>query len=159
MVEHQSKEVVDKISQDLKIQPALRIPREIEDKIKLVYNVNPENHVNIVKSVSRTTTGTVTIFATPTDRDFYITSVFLQNQSDSAADNIFGDVRVTINGVAVTLLIFQKITLTVFNYNTSISFFNPIKIDRGTNVTLNNTFGLGVSVSQGGITGYTTDPQ
>lgn len=159
MVDIQSKEVIDKVSDELKIQPAMKIPREIMDKIQLVYNVNPTNSGNIIKAVTKITSGAVGFFTTPTTRDFFLTSAFLQNQSDVAATNTLGSLTVVVGGITIPILEFSKITLTIFNDSLTLSFPNPIKIDRGTAVVLNNTFGLGVSVSSAGITGYTTDPQ
>ena len=40
-LEIQSKEVIDKISEDLKVQPAQKIPRKLSKDIQLSYDCNP----------------------------------------------------------------------------------------------------------------------
>ena len=161
MVDIQSKEVIDKISQDLKVQPALQIPRELAKQIQLVYSVNAVPVANIFENETRTTTtGASNIFMTPTNRDFFLTHVYLHNVSDATADNTIIRLIVTKeNGVQVDIIAFSKITTTAFSATHSITFNTPIKLLRGTNITFVNAFTVGVSVSDVNFSGFTIDPQ
>jgi hypothetical protein len=159
MVEHQSKEVVDKISDELKIQPALLLPREIAKQIQLTYNVNPLRPSTILRSTALTSTGVGTIFTTPSDRDFFLTAATMSIQCDSTATTTAYSMKMFVEGVSKALISISKITLTTTSKELAICLKFPLKLDRGTTITLNQTFGAGVSVMSGTITGYVTDPQ
>lgn len=112
--------------------------------------------VNIVRGVSRSTTGDTTIFTTPTDRDFYLTSYLLDNMSDATADNTFVQFNFTVNGV-VRFIRLVKITTTASNKIVSGQFNPPILIDRGTGITVGTAFTVGASNTSAFITGYTIE--
>jgi len=156
----QSKEVIDKISDELKVQPSLEIPRQLAKDIQLVYNVNPRRVLQVVTGVTRLISGNVTMFTAPTDRDFFLTSASLNNQSDVSCDNTTITMAVTPEGAAPEqVLLFSKITLTVFQHGETVHFNPPIKIERGSGIDFGSVFTVGVSVSGATLTGYTTDPQ
>ena len=72
MVDIQAKEVIDKISNELKIQPALKIPRKIKEDIQLIYNVNPERIVRHVEGSGANTTHRLVHTAHSKKRTFLI---------------------------------------------------------------------------------------
>ena len=145
MVDIQSKEVIDKISDELKVQPALQIPRELAKQIQLVYEVNPLRIANIVRSATIINT-TSTIFTIPTRRDFFLTAVFIGSTS-----TVNRHITVIIDGAAQEMFETNNSGTTV---NMPLSI--PIKLDRGTNIT--GTSG-GAANAFFTIIGYTTDPQ
>lgn len=160
MVEIQSKEVIDKISDELKIQPALIIPRELMDKIQLVYNINSPNRDSIIRSVSRSTTGSSTLFTTSATRPFFLTSATLVNQSDVTADNTAISLVATPFGQAtINPILLNKLTTTVFSGQISQRYDPPILLARSSSITLGSTFTVGASISGASITGFETDPQ
>ncbi len=162
MVEHQSKEVVDKISDELKIQPALKIPRELGKDLQLVYNVNPIHANRLLGSLARTTTATSpgsNIAVLSTSKQSHITGIHLQNQSDVTADNTSIEIRAVLLGATRNIIQFLKITTTVFDKSTYITFDPPLKPDIGTNIVFVNAFTAGVSVSAIQVYGYDTDVQ
>lgn len=48
MVEHQSKDIVDRIHKDTKIQPASSFPKTVNPSIQPVLNVNPEPKIIVI---------------------------------------------------------------------------------------------------------------
>lgn len=160
MVEIQSKEVINKVAEELKISPATLIPREIGKDIQLVYNVNPKRIVILGTSTARTATGTQTLFTASPSKDTYLTSAFLMNHSDATADNTSATYAVTMMGQAgVNLIFIGKITLTAFNDHISLSFNPPILLARNSTIVFGSTFTLGASRTSAGFTGYEVDTQ
>lgn len=138
------------------------IPSEISKTIWPVIDITPRKHriANIVRDTGRSTTGTSTVYTTPTDQDFFLTSAFVSGTSDATADNTFFAILATIDGVSRNLLKIYKTTLTAASISIPISYIFPIKIDRGTNISITTSFSVGTSTVEGGITGYTvTNPQ
>jgi len=142
----QSKEVIDKVSDELKVQPALQIPRQLGDKIQLVYNVNPIRTPTIFKSMTINAPDTsAIIFTTPSTQDFFLTYAEI---TTAVAET--SSISAFING--------EEIFITRNISNNTISSYQglPIRIDRGTEIKI---------VSAGGQThisvihGYITDPQ
>ena len=159
MVDIQSKEVIDKISDELKVQPAVSIPRGLMEKIQLSYSVNPKRIVNVVRNTQRNTTGSATVFATSPDRDFFLTSAFISAVHDATSDGTEMSLNAFVGGVERRILQFTKLTTTIFNGILSQTYTPPIKIDRNTNITINNSFTAGASTISTVITGFETDPQ
>ena len=159
-MDHQSKEVVDKISRELKMQPALKIPRDFMEKMQFVYNVNPEILINQGDSNTKVVTGLSTLFTAPTDRDFFLTSIQLGNQSNVTADNTKATFQLTFaSGVQVDIITLSKLTLTVFSESIVLTFPFPIKIAPGTNLVFGSAFTVGASTTSASFTGYTVDRQ
>ncbi|HEC65382.1 MAG TPA: hypothetical protein ENI23_08810 [bacterium] len=147
------------MSEDLKIQPALALPRNVINSIQPVYNVNPERIVNIVRSQNRATTGISIIFATPTVRKFFLTGAWLSYNHNVTADSVGVTISITIDGVQQFILASEKLSLTAVKEHMEISFPFPILIDKGTNILIAQTFSVGAGNIRAGIIGYTTDPQ
>lgn len=160
MVDHQSKEVVDKMSDELKIQPAMALPRQIVNSIQPVYNVNPLNRENIARTASRGTTGTTTILAIPTDRPFFLTSAHLNFQCNATANSTAYSITITPFGAVNTHAIrIGKLTTTATTLSESITYINGLRLEPGSLISINQTFTVGASIITGGFTGFTTDPQ
>lgn len=156
----QSKEVIDKISEELKVQPAFDIPRGLSKDIQLVYGVNPLERTNVHRSNFRSSTGSITIFTVPTDRPFFLTQLILQNVSDATADNTLIVIAGTAFGEPLRNIIqITKLTTTAFDDNITLTFRNPMRMEPGSTLTLTNTFAAGASTSAGTVLGFTTDPQ
>lgn len=155
MVEIQSKEVIDKISDELKVQPSMAIPRELAKDIQLVYNINPDNHEDVLRS----TFNTATLFTVPTSQqDFFLTGSFITsssvNQSASQADTLIitpkGKTPVIINAA------YTSTPATGVNTNTSnITLSKPIQLEAGSLITAT----VGSSASVITITGFLVNKQ
>jgi len=161
MVDIQSKEVIDKISDDLKIQPSMTIPRELGKIIMPVFVVNSERGGQIVESFTSTTTGPSTIFTTPTDRDFFLQSAFLSIDDDVTSNGLAANLTITPFAQGATNIIrLHKLTLTATSKELS-NFYGErgIRLARGSTVVITHIFTAGASTLSGGITGYVTDPE
>jgi len=160
MVDIQSKEVIDKISEQLKIQPALMIPREIGKDIQLTFDVNTSRVADTIADGFSSSTGALIFFITPTDRDFFLTSTYLNITKDVSNDNTATTIEVTPFGKAefpVIQIISQTLTV-ANNINSVTTFATPIKLERGSNIRIIGPFTVGAMGKGAIITGFTTDP-
>lgn len=127
----------------------------IADVIQPVVQINPIS--NIVRSNSSTTTGSTTVYTTPSDKDFYLTSLQYCYMKDAANDATSIGVNTTIQGVLQNLVFIRTITTTASQDVVNISFPYPIKIDRGVAVSIYGTFTAGNLYRSLVITGYTEE--
>lgn len=146
-----------------KVQNTENIPSQLADKVVPVMEVNPMllRRCNIVKGNVRTSTGVVTIYTTPTNKDFYLTSVCFGVSKDAVCNVATGLLNISISVEGTTaythLCNTPVITLTASSSIVSQSFPVPIKLDRNTTVSMASTFGAGVLVLAGNIAGYTVE--
>ena len=161
MVEIQSKEIIDKMSDELKVQPAMTLPRELGKMIVPTYSVNPIRIANIVEFFNKNNTGTSTIFTTPADRDFFLTGASISGSADVLYDGLTCRVSGTLpNGAAVDLIMSKNRPLVVFgNVFHSRDYTHPIKLKKGSTITVTLSFAAGTPLYSIVIQGYTTDPQ
>jgi len=155
----QSKEVIDKISDDLKVQPSMQIPRALMEKIQLVYNVNP---VRLVQSVggSNANAATVTIITTSTIKDTFLTGLNISVTRDVVAASTVTAIRATAfgKGESIFLAIRYEPT-TAGNDTTNAQFTLPVKLERGTTVRLTHSSTTAAILGEGTVYFFETDPQ
>lgn len=113
--------------------------------------------VNLVRHLNKSNTGSTGIYTTPADKDFYLTSAYLSGTADATADNLSYTITATIDGVARDIIKIGKQTTTAGSEQVAQSFFFPIKIDRGTAISLTTTFTVGTTIMAATITGYLAD--
>ncbi len=133
-------------------------PLDVDNIIYPVIQV--ESRLNIVKSINKTTSGGTTIYTTPLDKDFYLTGIHLSYVKDAACDLATGAifVSVTIDGVLTSILQLATLITTAQAESEYLNFDKPLKLDRGTTITLgNNTFAAGACPRAGSIFGYTQE--
>lgn len=166
MVDIQSKEVIDKISEQLKIQPSIVIPRVLGKDIQLVFDVNSEDIIDNPQALSsgsglKSTTGTLVALTTPTGRDYFLTKIDAGYVKDVVASNATGafTINVTIGGRSVVVGSFPVITLLAQQDHLNITLIPPIKLDRATSITMTGTFAAGVVVRTLNVAGFTRDPE
>lgn len=146
------------MSQDLKVQPALLLPRNIVNNIQPVYNVNPDK-VGFIISQSASTSSFTTILTTSNKRRTFLDGVFMQIESDAVANNTSFDFTfTTVDNVARSIKL-RKITLTEFSDSVFIPFKEPIELQKGSDIQFGSVFASGVSVMSVVTTGYEVDPQ
>ena len=132
MVNIQSKEVIDKIADELKVQPDAEIPHELAKLIQLVYNVNP---VRLIKAanldVSDVTAGT--LITTSSTKDTFLVSAAISVSKDVVNTSIFSAIDCVPLGDArrQVLIVNYEPTTAASNINAVITFPFPIKLDRG----------------------------
>lgn len=96
-----------------------------------------------------------TVYTTPSDKDFYLTGFSMSFSKDVAATGSVMTLSAIIDGVSQVLHRFAAITLTAERDSIAIDLSFPIKIDRGTNITigLTGTF----NSAPAAIRGYTQE--
>jgi hypothetical protein len=138
------------------------IPSQLAEKVVPVMEVNPKllKSCNIIRHVNNAASGSNTIYTTPTDRDFYLVTAWLSYTKNVTCDITTGAVAITAQaeeGSAFTILGLANFTLAVESDSGQISFPTPVKLKRGTAITMSGTFTAGAMSRSGGITGYTID--
>ena len=158
-LEIQSKEVIDKISEELKLQPALKIPRELMDKIQLVYSVNPPVVIQSVLDDNSDATS-ATVMTTSAVKDTYISAITLSVAKDVVSNSLHTQVSGTdFLGVAKPLIRIRYEPVTVGSFTETITFPIPIRLARGTNVLLQNNSGTASIDASCVVYFYEVDPQ
>lgn len=159
MVDIQSKEVIDKISDNLKVQPSMMIPRALAKDIQLTYDVNPTRVIDLVRIGSAVDSASATVHTASTEKDTFITGFCLTMIKDVSAVSAATDLRVIIGGATRQIAIITGLTLTVQNETITGNFAMPIKIDRGSAITLTHSNATASVKGSAIIYGYETDPQ
>ena len=112
---------------------------------------------DIVKSFTQGTSGSITIYATPTGKQFYLTSLQLWFQKDATNDCTAIGISATVQGASVNLMSQRCLTTTATAHGITLSFPVPVLIDEGTNITCFGTFTVGSLARSGSLTGYTIE--
>ena len=137
------------------------IPNILSNQVVPVIDVNPKHAriLNITSGASTSATGASTIYTTPTDKPFYLTTIGFAFIKDVVCDIATGamTVKVVINGASQNIIIIPIITLTAQSGVYQIDLPKPMLLDRGSTVFMSATFGAGVLSRAGYITGYTLD--
>ena len=159
MVDIQSKEVIDKISDDLKIQPSMMIPRELAKAIQLVYNVNPQRLIKVNDTVASDAV-TATIMVTDPNKDTYIVAVGMSVTKSVLSTSISSIIQAQLFGQGLKSILFLRYEpVTAGEHNAYIVFPFPIKVERATNITVTNSTVTPSIDTQGLVYFYETDPQ
>jgi len=98
----QSKEVIDKISDELKVQPALAIPRELSDKIQLVYAVNPVRHLIQTNGGTLSDGTSATPFSFHATKNTFVTGLTISVAKSVLSQSINSSINLIIKGSAAT---------------------------------------------------------
>lgn len=158
MTKHYNPSIVERANRILASKSGDFLSDEVQGPVAVI-PINPI--INIVRAASATTTSSGTIFTTPTDKDFYLTGVqfgFVKDAACDAANTTTPAVLITIDGVSVTVVRLPTITLTAQNQSVFVSLPTPIKIDRGTTISIQSTsYTVGVFNRNAVIYGYTEE--
>jgi hypothetical protein len=137
------------------------IPSQLADKVVPVMEVNPKmlRRTNVMKALAKATSGTSTIYTTPSDKDFFLTGAVLTLNKDAANDLATGTVNLTVvqDGETKTIIAMPVITLTAQDKTLVCPIIYPAKLDRGSVIAVSGTFGAGVLNRVGIITGFIID--
>jgi hypothetical protein len=135
-------------------------PTRIADTVQPVININPKDYrrLNIVKRQTAINATSGTIYTTPADKDFYVTSASLTMIKDVTSTSVSSTISCTIDGISTQLLFIPELSLTVQTLSVSESFPNAIKLDRNTTITVTNSTNVANITSAGCIKGYTVEP-
>jgi len=157
--ETQNKDIVNFTQDKLKMNPVTDfLPKQVVPSIQPTIEVNRQV-CNIVRHGVQTTTGSITVFTTPSGTDFYLNSVYASFNKDATCDSATGvyTLSTTIEGTARRLLDFPIFTTTAQSNELTLSFPIPLKIDRNVAIAFSGTFTAGACVRCAGITGFTEE--
>lgn len=154
-----NKEVISEVSKLLNY-PTEQTPELDTSKILLVADVNPlhSRRCNIVKGLTVTNSTGGTIYTTPTDKDFYLTSLALAFIKDVTSTSTGIAIEVIIDGATVQILHFPCLSLTVQSDGIAVSYPQPVRIDRGTAISLVNATNVANIAIRSSLTGFTVIP-
>ena len=136
-----------------------KVPSEISDKISLIVDVSPlKNKVcNIIKYNTASNATSAIIYTTPDDVDFYISSIVLSFIKDVTSTSTGSWINVPLSNSTVTFIHLPQLTLTAQNQSVTVNLTTPIKVDRSSNITVNNATNVGNISASGTIIGFTVD--
>lgn len=150
-------EVTQKAIKELRLDAAReRVPTDTSDKIVLTYDLN-SHVIDIVKSNFSGASGAFTVYTTPTKQDFYLTDLHLGFTKDATSDNTVTTITGVIGGETVTLARVHVTTTTAGNEKIIHNYSKPIKLDRGTNISVSGTFTAGTYTKFSTIYGFVKD--
>lgn len=128
--------VLDKVIKTLGLQTAVeRLPVDLMPTIQPVLEVNPDHPVDLIGKAS----STGIIYTTPTDRDFFLTYISLSSVSKDAGATTEDVIDLTLeSGLNKDVLsVMNGSGATEVNAVTeSVNFNPPIKLKRGTNISV-----------------------
>lgn len=138
------------------------VPSQLADKVVPVMEVNPKliRRTNILVNANKLTTGSATVYTTPTDKEFVLLGVQSSIIKDVACDVATGQIRTVATsdeGIAVYPTALAVIALTVQNQSIFVSFGNGIKLKKGTVISHGATFTAGVMSITTVIIGYVVE--
>jgi len=156
----QSKEVIDKISDELKVQPAMTIPRELAKQIQLVYAVNPIRNIRI-QAGDITDSASGIMHTTHATKDTWLVACSLSVSKDVNSTSTFSrvvcPVRAQPSGESQIVVRYEP--LTANNISEVITFNEPILLKKGAECTVTNSSAVASIDATGTIWFYETDPQ
>lgn len=121
--------------------------------------VNVQRTINIVRNSNNTTSPT-TIYTTPTDKEFYLTTVHLSSNQNVTSDNVISWIQVTDDETGVLRRVVQltRETLTVQSSDVFCQFpLRGIRLKKGSTIDLYHAGTAGTTRVAGTITGYTVE--
>ena len=150
-------DITQKAIKDLRLDAAReRVPTEASDKIVLTYPLDSKV-TNIIKSVGLTNGTGATVYTTPTSKEFYLTTASLYVNKDSSSESAGSDLTCVVDGATVYLLSIPGYTLTAQDNGLTITYKNPIKLDKGTNIRVTAGSAVANVKVNANVTGYTLD--
>ena len=149
----QSGDITDQARSELHLEQSELPTRISGNNVSFVYPIN-RRYSTIHKAQVGATTSPATIYTTPTDRDFYLTSVQLATTKDVVCDNVLAYVSVTVDAKVDNIISLLSNTITLSQDHAEMSFPYPLKIDRGIAMTIVGTFTAGAMIKRAQITGF-----
>ena len=151
--------VIDRITKELGLQTAVEgTSFDLLKTIQPIIEMKEEIFVNVVESTTNVNVASITLFTTPTDRDFFLTGAALNWQTDVTSTNTATKIEaVRESGQTEDIIRLSGITATVKNFSISRDFIVPIKLKRGSIIVIKNAASTTQTHSSGTITGYTRD--
>jgi len=159
MVEIQSKEAIDKISDELKVQPSIEIGRKLSDSIQPVFEVSAVPQVRSEEQAFADSTGG-TIFTTHATKKTFLVGISLTVSKDAVNNGILSTVQGFMLGTgAKNLLLTNYEPLTAGSFTHTMMFPIPVQMEFGSIISLVNGAALASIDTNVILYLYETDPQ
>jgi len=122
-------------------------------------SINPSIEIGpkftfIVRSISGTSTGAITAYTTPTDKDFYLTFLHESFTKDATCDMVDFRTNITTEGVSRNISSIPSQTTTAESRSQNTTFSYPIKLDRGSTIQTLGAFTAGTCTKKLNIGGF-----
>jgi len=138
----------------LGIQSAAQAPpTESANTIQPVLEVGPR-HTNVMRRQVRSTSGTSTLYTTPSDKDFFLTYAMLSYSKDATSDNVEIPLLIVQDGASIRVIQINSQTTTAESRTIIVTFPYPVKCDKASAITFITTFTAGALVCNGVIGGF-----
>jgi hypothetical protein len=152
MVDINNSEYVNGMTTELGLQSLQGLPTSLNPNVQPVFEIRRKFTDIMIHGASTTTTG-ITLYTTPTNQDFYLTFLSAAYIKDVVCDNTAVYVQFYVNGAA-RQIIFPVYPTQAGTAMKDITFSSPIKLQRGTAVTMSGSFGAGTLTKVVTIAGY-----
>lgn len=134
-------------------------PTRLADSVLPVINVNPKDYrrTSLLLQERGVASGNVTVVTTHATRYTFINSITLSFVKDATCDAASTqiDVVAVVDGVTVVLIVNALLTLTAQTSALSLSFVNPIRLDRASAITIRTpTYTAGNFIRCATLSGY-----
>ncbi len=128
---------------------------EINDVIQPVIILDPE--IVLLGSGTLTNASSQNLFNTSAFKDTYITTLQFAFIKDITSTSTLMTISAIIKGVSVNIIRVPSITLTVHSGQVEMVFQPPLKIDRGTSVSLISNTNVANILTAASVFGYTRE--
>jgi len=154
MVDIQSKEVIDKMSEELKVQPSMSLPRTLVNNIQPTFEVGNRRPVVKIAENSLIDGTNAVILTTHATKRTFIIGYLMSLAKDVVATSLFS----TINAVPLNRSGSQTVSILRYEPVTAGQFIQtytfPIPMELEPNTTVNFTHSLGVASIDGNCVIY-----
>jgi hypothetical protein len=134
------------------------IPSEFDNKLVFTAETNPKlmRETTVVRQSICSNSTSTTMYTTPTDRDFYLTSATISMIKDVTSTSTQSAINLTpfYENSVRSMLPIQGITLTPQSGQLTLSLPHPMKLARNTTIALVNGTNVGNIISGACITGF-----
>jgi len=155
----QNADAINAIREAARLSISEGFPTVLNPTVQAIIDMTPRKNriATIVRAGSNNNSDT-TLYTTPTDKDFYLTFASLHWAKDVTATSVFVTLKVTVGGVEQNLLMLGHFTVTAMNLTVTEGRFDPpIKLDRGTPITVDQNTTTANTKAGGSIVGYTVE--
>jgi hypothetical protein len=155
MVDIQSKEAIDKISEELKVQPAMDIPRELAKQIQLTYDIGG----GVDQWVAKFKDSSGVIYTGTAGKRLFLVAISLSSVSHNAnttsKDTVAAQLKGTTSSTKICNVTNGSQAATTNTASNTVVFPKPIELESGTAISLS----LGSTAGQASIVGFELNPQ
>tara|TARA_Y100000310_G_C20678101_1_gene814254 strand:- start:1426 stop:1911 length:486 start_codon:yes stop_codon:yes gene_type:complete len=155
----ESERVVKEIIEGLSLSTGREsVPTETNDKVQVVFDPQHRKFCNIGATVDASNATSVTLFTTPSDRDFYLVSANLSLIKDASSTSLISALVITMDdGSTVNIIRIPTFTTTAQTASINATFPIPIKLARNTGVSITNSTAIANIKTTGTIVGFTEE--